>query len=99
MSGFFFGALVSAVIMVLLSNAGEFSPFIARLHAVQQVIVTVLIAVVIVDAKPLAYKTVWRERRCSFVLDEDLSATLRGRTFGIPAGVVIGILFQNYVMN
>ena len=53
----------------------------------------------IVGAKPLAYKTVWRERRCSFVLDEDLSATLRGRSFGIPAGVVVGILIQHYVMN
>jgi hypothetical protein len=99
MGGFFFGTLVAAVVMVLLCNAGEFSPFMAKLHALQQVIVTALISLVIVDAKPLAYKTVWRERRCSFVLDEDLSATLRGRTFGIPAGVVIGILIQNYVMN
>lgn len=99
MSGFFFGTLIAAVIMVLLSNAGEFSPFMAKLHAFEQIIVTVLIAIVIVDAKPLAYKTVWRERRCSFILDEDLSATLRGRTYGIPAGVIVGILFQNYVMN
>jgi len=99
MGGFFFGALVAAVVMVLLCNAGEFSPFMTKLHALEQVIVTALISLVIVDAKPLAYKTVWRERRCSFVLDEDLSATIRGRTFGIPAGVVIGILVQNYVMN
>lgn len=98
-SGFFFGTLIAAVVMVLLANVGEFSPFTARLHAFGQIVVTVLIAVVIVDAKPLAYKTVWRERRCSFVLDEDLSATLRGRTFGIPAGVVVGILFQHYLMN
>jgi hypothetical protein len=99
MGGFFFGALIAAVVMVLLCNAGEFSPFMAKLHALEQVIVTALISLVIVDAKPLAYKTVWRERRCSFVLDEDLSATIHGRTFGIPAGVVIGILIQNYVMN
>ncbi|HEX3638891.1 MAG TPA: hypothetical protein VHV99_26105 [Paraburkholderia sp.] len=99
MGGFFFGALVAAVVMILLCNAGEFSPFVAKPHALEQVIVTALISLVIVDAKPLAYKTVWRERRCSFVLDEDLSATIRGRTFGIPAGVVIGILIQNYVMN
>jgi hypothetical protein len=52
-----------------------------------------------VDAKPLAYKTIWRERRCSFVLDEDLSATLRGRTTGIPAGAIVGILVQNFVVN
>lgn len=99
MGGFFFGALIAAVVMVLLCNAGEFSPFMAQLHALEQVIVTALISLVIVDARPLAYKTVWRERRCSFVLDEDLSATIRGRTFGIPAGVIIGILIQNYVMN
>ncbi|WP_434111158.1 hypothetical protein [Paraburkholderia caffeinilytica] len=99
MGGFFFGALIAAVIMVLLCNAGEFSPFMAKLHALEQVIVTALVSLVIVDAKPLAYKTVWRERRCSFVLDEDLSATLRGRTFGIPAGVIIGILIQNYVVS
>jgi hypothetical protein len=96
MGGFLFGTLVAAVVMVLLCNAGEFSPFIAQLHALEQVILTALISI---DAKPLAYKTVWRERRCSFVLDEDLSATIRGRTFGIPAGVVVGILIQNYVMN
>ena len=99
MGGFFFGALIAAVVMVLLCNAGEFSPFIAKLHALEQVILTALISIVVVDAKPLAYKTVWRERRCSFVLDEDLTATIRGRTFGIPAGVVVGILIQNYVMN
>ncbi|WP_260854347.1 hypothetical protein [Paraburkholderia sp. BCC1884] len=99
MNGFFFGTLVAAVVMVLLCHAGELSPFMAKLQAVPQVVVTALVSLVIVDAKPLAYKTVWRERRCSFVLDEDLSATLRGRSFGIPAGVIVGILFQNYVMN
>jgi hypothetical protein len=99
MTGFFFGTLIAAVIMVVLCNAGEFSPFMAKLHALQQVIVTALISIVIVDARPLAYRTVWRERRCSFVLDEDINATLRGRTFGIPFGVIVGILFQNYVMN
>lgn len=99
MSGFFFGTLIAAVIMVLLCNAGQFSPFIARLHALEQVIVTALVSIVIVAAKPLAYKTVWRERRSSFVLDEDINATLRGRTFGIPFGVIVGILVQNYVMN
>ncbi|MEZ0605600.1 hypothetical protein ACAX43_26030 [Paraburkholderia sp. IW21] len=99
MGGLFFGALIAAVVMVLLCNAGEFSPFLAKLHALEQIVVTALVSLVIVDAKPLAYKTVWRERRCSFVLDEDLSATIRGRTFGIPAGVLIGILIQNYVMN
>lgn len=99
MGGLFFGALIAAVVMVLLCNAGEFSPFLAKLHALEQIVVTALVSLVIVDTKPLAYKTVWRERRCSFVLDEDLSATLRGRTFGIPAGVLIGILIQNYVMN
>jgi hypothetical protein len=85
--------------MVLLCNAGEFCPFIARLNALQQVVATALVSLVMVDAKPLAYQTVWRERRCSFVLDEDLSATLRGRTSGIPAGVIAGILVQNFVVN
>lgn len=99
MNGFFFGTLVAAVVMVLLCNAGEFSPFMAKLQALPQVVVTALVSIVIVDARPLAYKTVWRERRCKFVLDEDLGATLRGRSFGIPGGVIAGILFQNYVMN
>ncbi|CAE6880864.1 hypothetical protein [Paraburkholderia domus] len=77
MGGIFFGTVVAAVVMVLLCNAGEFSPFIAKLHALEQVVLTALISLVIVDSKPLAYKTVWRDRRCSFVLDEDLSATIR----------------------
>ncbi|MGF6574427.1 hypothetical protein ABH945_006550 [Paraburkholderia sp. GAS333] len=99
MGGFFFSTVVAAVIMVLLCNAGNFSPLAAKLNAWQQVIVTALVALVIVDIKPLAYKSFWRERRSSFVLDEDLGATLRGRTSGIPAGVILGILIQNYVMN
>jgi len=101
-SGFFFGTLVAAVIMVLLCNAGELSPlfpFVAKLHALEQIVLTALLSIVILDAKPLAFKTVWRERRSAFVLDEDLSATLSGRTFGIPAGILVGILFQHYVLN
>jgi hypothetical protein len=99
MGGFFFSTVVAAVIMVVLCNAGDLSPFVAKLTAWQQVIATALVALVIVDIKPLAYKTVWRERRSSFVLDEDLRATLRGRTSGVPAGVILGILIQNYLMN
>ncbi|AFT89657.1 hypothetical protein LMG9964_05253 [Paraburkholderia phenoliruptrix] len=95
MGGFFFGAVVATAIMVLFCISGEFLPVMAKLHALQQVIATVVISLFIADARPLLYKTVWRERRSSFVLDEDLSATLRGRTFGIPAGVMVGILVQN----
>jgi hypothetical protein len=99
MSGFFFGSVVAAAVMLLLCNAGQFSSFMAAQHAVEQVIATALVAGVLVMARPLAHKTVWRERRDRFVLDEDLSATLRGRALGVPAGVLIGILIQNYVMN
>ena len=95
MGGLFFGAVVATAIMVLLCVSGEFLPVMAKLHALQQVFATVVISLFIADARPLLYKTVWRERRSSFVLDEDLSATLRGRTFGIPAGVMVGILVQN----
>jgi len=95
MGGFSFGAVVATAIMVLFCISGEFLPVMAKLHALQQVMATVVISLFIADARPLLYKTVWRERRSSFVLDEDLSATLRGRTFGIPAGVMVGILVQN----
>jgi hypothetical protein len=98
-NGFFFGAVIAAVIMVLLCGAAEFSPFMARLHALEQVIATALAALVIAGTKPLLYKTVWSERRSSFILDEDLSATLRGRAFGIPAGVMVGILVQNVLLS
>lgn len=99
MTGFFFSTLIAAVIMVALCNAGEFLPLMAKLHALEQIIVTVLISIVIACTRPLAYKTFWRERRCSFVLDDDINATLRGRAFGVPFGVIVGILIQNYVMN
>ncbi len=86
--------------MVVLCVSGEFVPLVAKLaHAIQQVIATAVIPVLVAGTKPLLYKTVWRERRCSFILDEDLSATLRGRSFGIPAGVMVGILVQNVLMN
>ncbi len=99
MSGFFFGAVIATAIMVLLSIGAEVSPLVARLHAPEQVIATAVISLLIADTKPLLYKTVWSERRSSFILDEDLSATLRGRTFGIPAGVMIGILVQNVLLS
>jgi hypothetical protein len=99
MGGFFFGALVAAVVMLVLCNAAQFSSFMAALHALEQVLAAAVISVVIVNAKPLAYKTIWRERRDSFLLDEDLNATIRGRSCGVPAGVVVGILVQNFVMN
>ncbi|PMS29619.1 hypothetical protein C0Z16_18125 [Paraburkholderia rhynchosiae] len=99
MSGFFFGAVIATVIMVLLASAGEFSPFMARMHALEQVIFTAVTSLLIAGTKPLLYKTVWSERRSSFILDEDLSATLRGRAFGIPAGVMIGILIQNALLS
>lgn len=99
MSGFFVGAVVAAVVMLVLCNATQFFSSMASLHAVGQVIASVLVSAVVVTAGPLAYKTIWRERRDSFVLDEDLNATLRGRSFGVPAGVLIGILIQNFVVS
>ncbi|CAH2900373.1 MAG: FIG00453121: hypothetical protein [uncultured Paraburkholderia sp.] len=99
MSGFFFGAVIATAIMVLFCVGAEFSPFMARLHALEQVIATAVISLLIADTRPVLYKTVWSKRRSSFILDEDLSATLRGRTFGIPAGVMAGILVQNVLMN
>ncbi|XUW92574.1 hypothetical protein OH764_22540 [Burkholderia sp. M6-3] len=99
MSGFFFGAVIATAIMVLFCVGAELSPFMARLHAVEQVIATAVISLLIADTRPVLYKTLWSKRRSSFILDEDLSATLRGRTFGIPAGVMAGILVQNVLMN
>ena len=99
MSGFFFAAIIATFIMIAFCNAAEFSPMMARLHALHQVVATVLISLFITCTKPLLYRTVWSERRSSFVLDEDLSATLRGRAFGIPAGVMVGIAVQNFLMN
>ncbi|HEX7933772.1 MAG TPA: hypothetical protein VF573_11960 [Paraburkholderia sp.] len=99
MNGFFFGAVLATAIMVAFCMAGQFFPFMAKVHALEQVIAAALIALVIGGTKPLLYKTVWSERRSGFILDEDLSATLRGRTFGIPAGVMVGILVQNFLTN
>ncbi len=99
MSGFFFGAVIATAIMVLFCVGAEFSPLMARLHAFEQVIATAVISLLIADTRPVLYKTVWSKRRSSFILDEDLNATLRGRTFGIPAGVMAGILVQNVLMN
>jgi hypothetical protein len=40
---------------------------------------------------PLMRRTVLRERRSQFVLDEDLNAMLLGRVIGVIGGVVLGV--------
>jgi hypothetical protein len=95
MNGFFLGAVVTTAVMLMLYFAGQFSSLLGTLHALQQVLLTIVISLIALNSKPLALKTIWVNRRDTFVLDEDLNATLRGRTFGIPAGIVLGMLIQN----
>lgn len=40
---------------------------------------------------PLLHRTVLRERRSEFILDEDLNATLLGRLIGVIGGIALGV--------
>jgi hypothetical protein len=98
MGGVFFGAFVTAVIVLLLGYAGTFVPLIARLHSYQQILISAVIAVVVLITRPVLLKTVWSERRDPFLLDQDVVAMIQGRLLGIVFGIIVAILIQNYVI-
>jgi hypothetical protein len=99
MGGVFLGTVVTAAIMLLLDYAASFTPALANLHAFGKILISSLVALVVLNARPVGFRTVWAERRDPFLLDEDVDAMIRGRISGIAFRVIVAILIRNVVLN
>lgn len=56
-----------------------------------QMALSVIVAACILCVRPILLRTILRNRRSPFLLDEDLNAILIGRMLGLLGGMFIGI--------
>jgi len=99
MGSFFIGAVVTAIVLLTIDYASTFWPLLATLNEFERVLAAGIISIILLNARPLALKTIWAHRRNEFLLDEDLNAIIRGRIFGVPAGVVVAILIELCILS
>ncbi len=99
MGGVFYSMFVTAVIVLLVGYAVSMLPFLSRLNAFAQVAISVVFAIIILITRPVLLKTIWSERRDPFLLDQDMTAIIQGRSMGIVFGIIVAILIQNYVVG
>lgn len=52
----------------------------------------VLIACLVLLARPIALSTVWKHKRSPYVLDDNLRASIYGRLTGIVIGLAFGVM-------
>ncbi len=87
--GVLMGALLTAVFVVGLLYLGipseHHAGMVARLG------LPVALSSVLLFPMPLLHRTVLRERRSEFILDEDLNAMLLGRVIGVIGGLALGV--------
>ncbi|WP_143809135.1 hypothetical protein [Paraburkholderia susongensis] len=65
-------------------------PFSLGQRFVLRLVVEGMVSACVVLPQPLLLKTVLREKRDAFMLDEDVDAMLRGRLLGIAGGLWVG---------
>jgi hypothetical protein len=88
-AGVLIGALVTAFFVVGMLYLGIPSEHHAGMA--KRLGLPVLLASVILFPVPLLHRTVLRERRSQFLLDEDLNALLLGRVIGVIGGIALGV--------
>jgi hypothetical protein len=63
-----------------------------------QILVPIVVAAALLLTRPLLLRTLLRDRRSPFLLDEDLNAMLIGRALGLIGGACIGItLYTEFI--
>ena len=77
MGGLFFAAFVTAIIIIALGYAGIYVPGLAWLHSFEQMLVSVVLAIIILMTRPVLFKTIWSEQRDPYLLDQDVTADSR----------------------
>ncbi|QGZ60256.1 hypothetical protein [Paraburkholderia acidisoli] len=60
--------------------------------------VPVVIAAVALFARPLLFKTIWRERRDPTLLEEDLNLLMIGRALGVVGGFFFGVTLATQLL-
>ncbi|MEI6001451.1 hypothetical protein H3V53_31130 [Paraburkholderia bengalensis] len=87
--GVLLGALVTAVFVIGLLYLGI--PAEHHANLAMRLGLPVAVSCALLFPLPVLHRTVWRERRSRFVLDEDLNAMLLGRAIGVIGGVALGV--------
>ncbi|WP_157648323.1 hypothetical protein [Burkholderia ubonensis] len=87
--GALMGTIVTAAVVVVLRYLGI--PSGRYENVVTQITMPIVVAGCILLPRPLLLRTVLRSRRDPLLLNEDLNATLTGRSLGIVGGLFIGI--------
>ncbi len=82
--------LATAITMVALFGL-TFAPVQALTEGARHAIAGLAISALIVFPRPLLLRTVWREKRSPFLLDEDLNNMLLGRAIGLVLGLVFAV--------
>ncbi|QCP54425.1 hypothetical protein FAZ95_36505 [Trinickia violacea] len=89
------GCLTAAFVVALmyfgLPNADHSSVF-------ERLITPVLAASCVLYPRPILLKTVLRDRRDAFTLEEDIDAMLLGRTIGVLGGLAMGLTLVTEIL-
>lgn len=88
-AGVLLGAFVTAVFVIGMLYLGI--PSSHHANTAMRLGLPVALSCALLFPVPLLLRTVLRERRSTFVLDEDLNALLLGRAIGVIGGIVLGI--------
>ncbi|AUT62135.1 MULTISPECIES: hypothetical protein [Paraburkholderia] len=88
-AGVLAGALLTAVFVVGMLYLGI--PAEHHANMAMRLGAPVALSCALLFPMPLLHRTVMRERRSEFLLDEDLNAMLLGRAIGVIGGVALGV--------
>ncbi|WP_245763475.1 hypothetical protein [Paraburkholderia diazotrophica] len=88
-AGVLLGAVVTSAIVIGMLYLGI--PSSRHAHMAMRLGLPVALSCALLFPVPLLHRTVLRERRNLFVLDEDLNALLLGRAIGLIGGVALGV--------
>jgi hypothetical protein len=83
------GALLTTVLVVGMLYLGI--PAEHRANMAMRLGLPTALSCMLLFPMPLLHRTVLRERRSQFLLDDDLYATLLGRAIGVIGGVALGV--------
>ncbi|CAD6560548.1 hypothetical protein ACFQ3P_34250 [Paraburkholderia sabiae] len=88
-AGVLVGALLTTVFVVGMLYLGI--PAEHHANMAMRLGLPVALSCALLFPMPVLHRTVLRERRSQFLLDEDLNALLLGRVIGVIGGVALGV--------